>query len=105
MTTHVFVVDETTFKIHLENMFAGTGMKKKGGNKREDNVGIFIDFNNKQTTLLGSKLEDTIVGMSADACRIRKNDKIIFYLQQTQDRHTKEPKEGKFFGIFKAKDD
>ena len=29
MTTHVFVVDETTFKYHLEYKFAGTGAKDK----------------------------------------------------------------------------
>ena len=27
MTTHVFIVDSTTFKMHLENLFAGTGAK------------------------------------------------------------------------------
>ena len=27
MTTHVFIVDSTTFKIHLEYLFAGTGAK------------------------------------------------------------------------------
>lgn len=105
MTTHVFIVDDTTFKIHLENMFAGTGMKKKTDNKKDNNVGVYIDFNNCISTNLKSQVEDTIVGMSADACRIRRGDKIIFYLQQTKDRHTNEPKEGKFFGIFQAKDD
>ena len=35
MTTHVFIVDENTFKYHLEYLFAGTGSK--------DNK---IDFNN-----------------------------------------------------------
>ena len=28
MTTHVFIVDDNTFKYHLEYMFAGTGAKK-----------------------------------------------------------------------------
>ena len=36
MTTHVFIVDSTTFKLHLEYLFAGTGA--------QDNQ---IDFNGK----------------------------------------------------------
>lgn len=39
MTTHVFIVDATTFKYHLEYMFAGTGMRE-----------VIIDFNNNSTT-------------------------------------------------------
>ena len=35
MTTHVFIVDETTFKCHLNYLFAGTGAKDKD-----------VDFNN-----------------------------------------------------------
>ena len=35
MTTHVFIVDDTTFKYHLEYMFAGCGAKEK-----------VVDFNN-----------------------------------------------------------
>ena len=27
--THIFVVDEQTFKVHLEYMFAGTGAKNR----------------------------------------------------------------------------
>lgn len=94
MTTHVFIVDSNTFKIHLENMFAGTGAKD-----------YVIDFNNNKESSLNPTAERLLVGMTADACRIRKDDKIIFYLQQTKTRHTNEPKEGKFFGIFKAKND
>ena len=29
MNYHVFIVDKTTFKYHLEYMFAGTGAKDK----------------------------------------------------------------------------
>ena len=29
MTTHVFIVDDNTFKYHLEYMFAGTGASAK----------------------------------------------------------------------------
>ncbi|MBE8182085.1 MAG: hypothetical protein HAW61_01010 [Candidatus Portiera sp.] len=36
MTTHVFIVDHSTFKVHLEYLFAGTGSGKYES----------IDFNN-----------------------------------------------------------
>lgn len=29
MTTHVFIVDEQSFKVHLKYMFVGTGSKEK----------------------------------------------------------------------------
>ncbi len=91
MTTHVFIVDETTFKIHLEYMFAGTGASDKD-----------VDFNNSSSTALyaGRKYqgENNLIGMMADGCRIRRNDFIIFYVQAAQ------KKEGKFFGIFQAID-
>ncbi|MEZ4817664.1 MAG: hypothetical protein R2776_06810 [Flavobacteriaceae bacterium] len=46
-TTHVLIVDETTFKVHLEYMFAGTGSATDA-----------VDFNNNPTTALyaGRKL-------------------------------------------------
>lgn len=91
MTTHVFIVDSTTFKLHLEYLFAGTGAK--------DNK---IDFNNNQTTSLHPTTENMLVGMIADGSRIRRGDQIIFYLQQ---EFSKKIFEGKFFGIFKAKND
>ena len=73
MTTHVFIVDDNTFKYHLEYMFAGTGAKEKS-----------VDFNNSSTTKLYSGRkhagEDSLVGMMADGCRVRKDDLIIFYL-------------------------
>lgn len=66
MTTHVFIVDDTTFKYHLEYMFAGTGSGEKE-----------IDFNYTSDTKLyaGKKYagENSLVGMMADGCRIRKN--------------------------------
>lgn len=93
MTTHVFIVDDTTFKYHLEYMFAGTGAEKKA-----------VDFNNRRTTKLyaGRKFkgENNLVGMMADGCRVRKNDLIIFYLQAVSKKH-----DGLFFGIFQAVDD
>ncbi len=93
MTTHVFIVDDNTFKYHLEYMFAGTGAKEKS-----------IDFNNSSTTKLyaGSKHagENSLVGMMADGCRIRKDDLIIFYLVEKINVH-----EGMFFGVFQAVED
>ncbi|HOQ49096.1 MAG TPA: DUF91 domain-containing protein [Candidatus Kapabacteria bacterium] len=90
-TTHVFIVDTNTFKYHLEYLFAGTGAKDS-----------YIDFNNKPTTKLNHTTENNLVGMIADAQRIRKGDFIIFYLQQN---FTENVREGKFYGIFKAKED
>jgi len=90
-TTHVFIVDTTTFKYHLEYLFAGTGAK--------DN---FIDFNGSENTSLHYSKENNLVGMIADSQRIRKDDFIIFYLQQN---YPNKVFEGKFFGIFKAKED
>jgi predicted RNA-binding protein len=89
-TTHVFIVDTNTFKYHLEYLFAGTGAKDS-----------YIDFNNKPTTSLKPQTEDNLVRMMADSQRIRKGDFIIFYLQQNQ---SEKVWEGKFYGIFKAKE-
>jgi predicted RNA-binding protein len=91
VTTHVFIVDTITFKYHLEYLFAGTGAK--------DNV---IDFNAEPNTRLPPTTENMLVGMIADSQRIRKDDYIIFYLQQSV---SEEIYEGKFYGIFKAKGD
>lgn len=90
-TTHVFIVDTTTFKYHLEYLFAGTGAKEE-----------YIDFNNSPTSTLHYQKENNLVGMIADACRVRKDDYVIFYLQQN---YSKGVYEGKFYGIFKIKDD
>jgi hypothetical protein len=91
MTTHVFIVDSTTFKLHLEYLFAGTGAKD-----------TYIDFNGSPTTTLHSKPEGILVGMIADASRVRQGDHIIFYLQQNFDAGIFD---GKFYGIFKARND
>lgn len=85
MNIHVFVVDATTFKLHLEYMFAGTGAKDKASSFLMD-AGV----NYHHST------ERNLVGMIADISRIRKGDKIVFYLQATEN------KQGRFFGVFKA---
>lgn len=90
-TTHVFIVDTTTFKIHLEYLFAGTGAGDK-----------VVDFNNRTSTELNYAAENNLVGMIADSQRIRKDDFVIFYLQQNFSQGIYE---GKFYGIFKAKED
>ncbi|MDX9814774.1 MAG: DUF91 domain-containing protein [Sulfurimonas sp.] len=89
-TTHVFIVDSNTFKYHLEYMFAGTGAGD-----------TFIDFNSLTTTSLHTQTENNLLGMIADLSRIRIGDNIIFYLQQS---FTQGIKEGKFYGIFKVKE-
>lgn len=90
-TTHVFIVGNTTFKYHLEYQFAGTGAKDS-----------YIDFNAKSSTKLYHTAENSLVGMIADSQRIRKGDLVIFYLQQNISQGIYE---GKFYGIFKAKED
>lgn len=92
MTTHVFIVDETTFPLHLQYLFAGTGAKDKD-----------VDFNNSATSALYPNKkhmsEAGLVAMMADCCRIREGDYILFYLQATS------AQEGKFYGIFQADGD
>ncbi|MBL7197651.1 MAG: DUF91 domain-containing protein [Candidatus Omnitrophica bacterium] len=90
-TIHVFIVDNITFKQHLEYQFAGTGAKDS-----------YIDFNGKPSTKLYHSAENSLVGMIADSQRIRKGDFVIFYLQQNISQGIYE---GKFYGIFKAKED
>lgn len=88
MTTHVLIVDERTFNVHLEYLFAGTGAGLKD-----------VDFNNSPTTsLYAGRMhagEDGLVGMMADGSRIREGDLLVFYVQASQS-------EGKFYGIFQA---
>jgi hypothetical protein len=91
MTTHVFIVDKTTFKVHLNYLFAGTGAKES-----------VVDFNNNPQTSLHPTTERNLVGMIADASRIRQGDWVIFYLQQSIAEGIYE---GKFYGVFKATND
>lgn len=85
MTTHVFIVDESTFHFHLEHMFAGTGAKTY--------VPSFIAEPEK--TPVTDRTEKLLVSMLADCSRVRMNDNVIFYLQ------AKDGREGRFYGIFK----
>ena len=86
MNTHIFIVNEKTFKYHLENMFAGTGAKDKE-----------VAFLNDASISFNAFTERNLVGMIADISRIQIGDNIVFYLQAT----TKS--QGMFFGVFKAK--
>jgi predicted RNA-binding protein len=89
-TTHVFIVDVTTFKCHLEYLFAGTGAKDHK-----------VDFNDSKKSSLHYAVENMLTGMIADSQRVRKGDFVIFYLQQNV---AEEIYEGKFYGIFKVKE-
>lgn len=91
MTTHVLIVDATTFPLHLEYLFVGTGARDSR-----------VDFNNAATTALRAAAENNLVAMIADGGRIRQGDNIIFYLQQNQGQGIPE---GKFFGVFQARHD
>lgn len=64
MNCHLFIVDELSLKYHLEYGFVGTG-------RNNNNFSI---------------------GLYKDLCRLKINDKIIFYVQKTK----------KFYGIFKV---
>lgn len=73
MGTHVFIVNEKTFPIHLQHLLAGTGaysQKKK-------------DWLNEH------------IGLLSDIKRVRAEDFVIFYIE------AKKQKKGGFYGIFK----
>lgn len=75
--THVFVVNKTTFNIHLQYMFAGTG------------------FSTYQPAIYSTSpsryaFEATFTGMIADISKVRPGDKVLFYVAGIK----------KFFGIF-----
>jgi len=95
MTTHVLIVDQNTFDAHLQYMFIGTG--SKNDELDFDQNGNLIKPSGTPQKTAGP--ERKLISMMADGERIRKGDKIIFYVQAYGG------KEGKFFGIFKAKDD
>ena len=55
MTTHVFIVNEDTFPLHLKHLFAGTGSKEK----------------------------DEDISLLSDIKRVRSGDLVIFYIEAT----------------------
>jgi len=88
MTAHVFVVDSTTFAIHLKYNFVGTGSKENN-----------IDFNDGEYSSLHHKTESTLVAMMADGSRLKRDDHVYFYLVQNGNSG------GKFYGVFRCVDD
>lgn len=83
--THVFIVNDTTFKCHLKYMFAGTG----AGSKE-------CPFLLNDEAYMHHSTERLLVSMIADISRVRVGDNVIFYLQANS-KH-----EGMFFGVFEA---
>ena len=75
--THVFVVNETTFNVHLQYRFAGTG----DGEYEPD---FSLTNADKYTQ------ENTLTAMNADISKVRDGDKVLFYVTGCK----------KFFGIF-----
>lgn len=83
MTTHVFIVSEQSFKVHLEYLFVGTGAKDKD-----------VDFNGVTHSSLHPQTENGLISMMSDFSRVRIGDYVLFYVQST------DKKEGKFYGIY-----
>lgn len=75
--THVFVVNQITFDIHLQYMFAGTGFST-----HEPSI--------NSTSPSKYDFENTFTGMIADISKVRTGDKVLFYVAGLK----------KFFGIF-----
>lgn len=89
---HVFIVNDTTFKYHLEYLFAGT-CASRNPDFLEDST---CNNSKKSGDGITPKQELTICGMIADVSKIRSGDKVLFYLTQTK-KH-----DGMFFGVFTA---
>ena len=89
MSAHVFIVDHTTFPVHLEHKFAGIGAP-------------LIKFNSdgSLSSSLTTREEITAVSMLADMARIRIGDKIYFYVQGVQSGSSGH--QGYFLGRFTA---
>ncbi len=89
--THVFIVNNSTIKYHLEYLFAGIGANYDAPFLED------AHYQNSRRAFDGltSVSEQNIVAMIADISRVKKGDKIIFYLRASQH-------EGKFYGIFRA---
>jgi|688.fasta_scaffold45799_5 hypothetical protein len=89
MNNHVFIVDQTTFPIHLEHKFAGIGAPL-----------IKFDSNGNLCSSLSAREEMTTISMLADLARIRVGDQIYFYVQGVQSGVGGQ--QGYFFGRFMA---
>jgi len=73
MKTHVFIVNDNTFPVHLKYLFAGTGASY--GTRRP----IWVDWH---------------IGLLSDIRRVRAGDFVIFYMEGTKITNG-------FYGIFK----
>ena len=73
MTTHVFIVNEQSFKVHLEYMFVGTGAKDKD-----------VDFNGVTNSNLNPQAENGLISMMSDFSRVRIGDCVLFYVQASE---------------------
>lgn len=83
MTSHVFIVDDSTLKVHLEHLFAGIG-------SREDSFQLI------QHPPAISRTARRVAGMASDISRVASGDSVFFYLQQSRDSP------GRFYGEFVA---
>ena len=84
MTTHVLVVNDNTFKYHLEYMFAGTGTKEPKSEDKQVTKQKILDAK------LNAALEKVCVGLMADWGRVRKGDYIslMLYKDMTKESFT-----------------
>lgn len=78
---HLFIVNNITFKYHLEYAFAGTGA-----------ANVSTNFIFDTSVNLQIQDEKRSVGMIADVSRIKRGDKIIFFVTGIS----------RFYGIFEA---
>lgn len=74
MKTHVFIVNEETFPIHLKYLFVGTGASYNHNGSR-----VWVDWN---------------IELLSDIKRVRAGDFALFYLEGSR-------KFNGFYGIFK----
>jgi len=83
VTSHVFIVDDSTLKIHLEHRFAGIGA-------RDDSFELI------RSPRTISRTARRMAGMASDISRVAEGDSVFFYLQQSQFSA------GRFYGEFVA---
>lgn len=81
--THIFIVNEQTFKVHLEHMFAGTGY--------EENEPDFLSV--EKDNSFADRTEQVYISMIADISKTRIGDRVAFYVTGCK----------KIFGFFKIK--